>query len=147
MAKNRIILILVILVLIFAAIFYFFFFKKEKIEFRGETFTTGEGVITQTLSLSGDISGVDTENNFLMVKLIDGNEKIKVIVSDTTKFIKLEAPFSSENPPPAGTQFVPEKKEITISDFKEGDEVLVISKDDVSGKSEIDNVELVQILP
>ncbi len=145
MAKNKIIIILVILVLISVAVFCFFFVKEKKNKFEGESFTTGESAITQTFSLSGKVASIDVKNGFLTVKT--ANEEVKVIISDTTKLIKLEAPFSPDNPPPAGTQFVPEKKEINLSDFKEGDEVLVISQEDIGGKSEIDNVNLVQILP
>ena len=147
MSRNKIIIILVILVLILVAVFYFLFFKKEKAGFDGESFTTGEGVITETLSLIGEIASVNIENGFLTVKPIDGNEEVKVIISETTKLIKLEAPFSPDNPPPAGTQFTPKQKEIKLSDFEEGDEVLIIAGEDISNKSEIDNVNLVQILP
>ncbi|MBL7142314.1 MAG: hypothetical protein ISS83_01425 [Candidatus Pacebacteria bacterium] len=145
MPRNKIIIILVILVLISVMVFCFFFFKKEKAGFEGESFTTGEGVITETLSLAGKVSSIDIENGFLTIKTANG--EFKVIVSETTKLIKLEAPFSPDNSPPAGTEFVPEKKEIILSDFKEGDEVLVISQEDISGKNEINNVNLVQILP
>ena len=145
MSKNKIIIILIVLILISVAVFFFFFFQKEKTEFGGESFTTGEGIITQTLSFSGIVSSVDVENSFLTVKTV--NEEFKVVVSETTKLIELKAPFSPDNPPSAGTQFVPEKKEIILSDFEEGDEVLVISEEDIIGKSEINNVSLVQILP
>ena len=80
-----------------------------------------------------------------MVKPIGEDKEVKVIISDTTKLIKLEAPFSPDNPPPSGTQFVPEKKVITLYGFKEGDKVLIMAEEDVSGKSEINNVNLVQI--
>ena len=145
MSRNKVIAIVIVLIVIFAAIFYFFFFEKEK-EFEGESFVAEEGQALPNLSLLGRVLGVDSDNGFLTMMLADG-EEVKIIVSETTQLIKLEAPFEEDNVPPPGTQFVPEQTEAELSDFKEGAEILVISKEDISGKSEINNVELVQILP
>ena len=144
MSRNRIIVILIILVLIAVVVFYFFFDKKAS-EFEGESFTTGNAVPTQTFSFTGKISSVDIENNFLIVKT--NNEEVKIVISETSQLIKLGRPSSLGDNPPAGTQFVPEKTEINLSDFQEGERVLVISQENVKGKNEIENVSLVQILP
>src|SRR4030042_3648243 len=137
MSRNKIIIILIILVLIAALVFYFFFLKKEKTEFEGESFTTGENVNTEILSITGKVSSIDLENSFLIIKT--EKEEIKVIVSGTTKLLELKWPSSFNDNLPAGTQIVPEKKEISLSDFTEGKEVLVISLEDITGKSEINN--------
>ena len=145
MSRNKIIILVVVLILIAALVFYFFFLRKEKTEFEGENFTTGENTVVQILSFTGKISGIDLENSFLMVKT--DKEEIKVIVSETTKLLELNWPASFSKDLPAGTKVVPERKEISLSDFTEGKEVLVISEEDITGKSEINNVSLVQILP
>jgi len=145
MSRKKIITIVVILVLISVLIFYFFIFKKTKTEFEGESFITGESETIEKLSLIGNISNINVEDSFLMVKPINEDREVKVFISATTKLIKLEAPFSPDAPPPPGTQFVPEKKEITIYGFREGDNVLIMANQDITGKEEIDNVSLVQI--
>ena len=145
MSRKKLIIILIIVVLVTAIVLTFLWFEKEKNKFKGESFTTGEDVVTEQLSLIGKISTVNTENNFLMVMPVNTEREVKVIVSDAARLIKLEAPFLEDSPPPAGTQFVPGQKEITLSDFKEGDNVLVMTGEDITGKSEIDNVNFIQI--
>jgi len=140
--KNQIIIILVILLLIFGVIFYFTFFKKEKSKLGGEEEKTEE-----IFSLSGRVIAVNSENNFLIVKTMDKGTEVKVVVSKETKLIKLEAPFPEDKIPPPGTQFIPKEKEITLSDFKVGDEILVKTLKNIAGKKEFDDVEFIQILP
>jgi len=82
-----------------------------------------------------------------MVKPSGKEDQVKVILSDITKLIKLESPFSPENPPPPGTQFTPKQTEISLKDFKEGDEVFIETLKNIAGKNEFNNVELIQILP
>jgi hypothetical protein len=144
MKKNQIIIISVILFLIFCVIFYFGFLKER---FKGEGFKTGEEKTEEVFSVSGKIISVDVEQKILMVKPIDNEAEVKVIISDETKLIKLEAPFPEDEIPPPGTQYVPKEKEITLSDFKVGDEILVKTLKNIAGKREFNDVEFIQVLP
>ena len=145
MKKNQIIIISVILFLIFCVIFYLGFLKEK---FKGGSFETGEeGKIEEIFSLSGRVVNVNSEQKFLIVKLIDKETEVKVIISEETKLIKLEAPFPEDKIPPPGTQFTPKEKEITLADFKTGDEILVKTLKNIAGKNEFNDVEFIQILP
>ena len=144
MRKNHFIVIAIIIILILGGIVYFSFLLKEKAKFEGKSFKTGEGIIEEIFSLSGVVLSADGANNFLMVKPSGKEGEIKVILSETTKLIKLETPFSPENPPPPGTQFTPEQAEITLKDFKEGDEIFIKTTQNIAGKTEFDDVEFIQ---
>ena len=147
MKKNHFIVIAVIISLIIGGIVYFSFLLKEEVKFEGEKFKTGEGIVEEIFSLSGVVLSVDVANNFLMVKPVNQENEVKVILSDTTKLIELESPFSPENPPPPGTQFTPEQAEITLKDFKEGDEILIKTLKNIVGKTEFNDVDFIHILP
>ena len=147
MKKNQIVIITVISFLILGGIVYFSFLLKEKSQFKGATFKTSEGTVEEVFSLLAIVSSKNLENNFLMVKPSGKEDQVKVILSDITKLIKLESPFSPENPPPPGTQFTPKQTEISLKDFKEGDEVFIETLKNIAGKNEFNNVELIQILP
>ncbi len=88
--KNHFIVIAIIIILIIGGIVYFSFLLKEKVKFKGGEFKTGEGIIEEVFSLSGMVSSVDIENNFLMVKPAGAENEIKVILSDATQLIRLE---------------------------------------------------------
>lgn len=137
MTKNHFIAIVVILAV--GSVIYFSFFSKNK------TSPTGETMPEEIFSLSGTVSGVDAGNNFLTVK--SAERELKVIISENTQLINLAAPFNSKNPPKPGTQFTPKETEVTLGDFKVGDEVFVKTKENIAGKTELDSVELIQILP
>lgn len=147
MKKNYFIVIAIIIILIIGGIVYFSFLLKEKAKFEGKSFKTGEGIIEEVFSLSGMVLRVDIENNFLMVKPSGKEGQIKVILSETTKLIKLESSFSPENPPPPGTQFTPEQTEINLKDFKQGDDIFIKTLKNIAGKTEFDDVDFIQILP
>jgi len=101
----------------------------------------------EEFTMSGKVLSVDASKNFLILKPMGKETEVKVLLSPTTQLINLEAPFPQNNPPPPGTQFTPIKTGITINDFRQGDEVLVKSSNNLSGKKKIDHVEFVQILP
>jgi len=146
MKKNQIIILAVVIVLIFGGILGWALSQKTKIP-PGEGITPKEEEVKEVFSLSALVSSVDTENNFLMVKPSGKEGEIKVILSETTKLIKLESPFSSENPPEPGTQFTPKQTEIKISDFKAGDNIFIKTAENIAGKTEFDDVDFVHILP
>ena len=144
MNKNQTIIIIVAVVLIFGAVIGWGLVQKSKIseEGTGQEQTEAEEV----LSLSAIVSSVNTDNNFLMVKPAGQEQEVKVIISETTRLIKLEFPFDPNNPPEEGT-YTPEQTEIEISDFKAGDNIFIKAKEDVAGKTEFDSVDFIQILP
>ena len=144
MKKNQIIGILVAAVLIFGGIIGWSLIQKEKIP-SGEEVAQEEEV-EEAFSLSGVVSSVDVENNFLMVKPVNQEKDVKVIVSETTKLVKLELPFDPKNPPKEAT-FSPKQTEIEISDFETGDDVFIKTKTNIAGKSEFDDVDFIHIMP
>src|SRR4030043_2431305 len=113
MKKNQIIILSVVIVLIFGGIIGWTVFQKGKMSPEQEVF-----------SLSGTVSNVNVNNNYLMVKPDGAEKEIKVVLSDTTELIKLRLPFDPENPP-AETTFTPEETEIEISNFQAGDRVFI----------------------
>ena len=140
MKKNQIIILVVTLILIFGGIIGWAVFQKEKIPLK-------EVIGEEIFNLSAVVLSVDAGNNFLMVKPLGTEKEIKVILSDTTKLIRLEAPFDPDNPPPPGTQFTPEQTEITLEDFKKGDEIFIKTLKNIADKSEFNDVDFIQILP
>ena len=143
MKKNKIIVIAAVVVIIIGGIVGWGLFQGQKLK-------GGVASIQQSLEpqfgLSGVVSSVDTKDNFLMVKTADSEKEIKVMISETAKLIKLEYPFDPANPP-KNTTFTPEQKEVGLSDFKAGDSVFVKTKDNIAGKTKIDNVDFIHILP
>ncbi len=144
MNKNQTIIIIIAMVLIFGGIIGWGLVQKSNISKKG---TGQEQTETEeVLSLSAIVSSVDTANNFLMVIPAGQESDVKVILSETTKLIKLEFPFDPKNPPTGGT-FTPTQTEIKISGFKQGDNVFIKVKKDIAGKTEFDSVDFIQILP
>jgi len=144
MKKNQIIGILIAVVLIFGGIIGWSVFQKGKLTLEEEV--TPEGEVQELFSLSGTVSSVDVENNFLIVKPLEEEKEVKVILSETTSLIKLEFPFDPKNPPKEAT-FTPKETEIKISDFKVGDNVFIKTKTNIAKKTEFDNVDFIHILP
>ncbi len=146
--KQLIILAVVILILIFAGTFSWFLQQKTETSQKGEI--TGEQAkreeAQEVYSLSGVIASINVENNFLMVKPANQEKEVKVILSDSTKLIKLEFPFDPENPP-EGDTFTPKMTPITLEDLKVGDNLLVESAINIYGKDEFDSVSQIQVLP
>lgn len=138
MKKNQIIGIVVLVILIFGGIIGWALVQKSKIPLGEETAPAEE-----IFSLSAVVSSVDVENNFLMVKPVNQEKKVKVVLSETTKLIKLELPQEPEKE----VTFTPEQTEIEISDFKAGDTVFIKTKTNIAGKTEFDDVDFIHILP
>ncbi len=145
MKKNQIIILAVVIVLIFGGIIGWTLIQKGKLPVKEEV-TQKEEEVKELFSLSGIVSSVDVENNFLMVKPTGQEKEIKVVLSDATKLIKIEFPFDPKNPPKEAT-FTPEQTEIEISDFKAGDNVFIKTTENIAGKTEFDNVDFIHILP
>jgi len=143
MKKNQIIILVVVVVLILVGIIVWTMMPKGQVPPQEKV--TPEKV-EEVFSLSGVVSSVDVANNFLMVKPTGKENNVKVIISDTTKLIKLELPFDPAHPPAEAT-FTPKQTEITISGFKAGDSVFVKTTENIAGKTTFDNVDFIHILP
>ena len=144
MKKNQIIVLVIIVVLIFGGIIGWAVVQKGKIP-AGEV-TPEEEVLEEIFSFTATVLSVDAGNNFLMVKPAKEEKEIKVVLSDTTKLIRVEFPFDPTNPP-AEASFTPKQTEIEISDFEEGDNVFIKAIENIAGKTEFDNVDFIHILP
>ncbi len=144
MSKNQLVILIVIVVIIFGGIVGWGLIQKSKIPSGEETGEEEE--LEEVFSLSAVVTSIDAENNFLMVKPANQEEGIKVVLSETTKLIKLEFPFDPENPPKEAT-FTPKQTVIEISDFTQDDNVFIKSKENIAGKTEISNIDFVHILP
>lgn len=145
MKKNQIIILVVLVVLIFGGIIGWAVWQKGKLPSK-EGVTPEEAVEEEVFSLSATVLSVDAENNFLIVKPAGEEKEIKVVLSETTKLIKLEFPFDPKSPPKEAT-FTPKQTEIKISDFKEGDSIFIKTKINIVGKTEFDTVDFIHILP
>jgi len=143
MKKNQIIILVIVIVLIFGGIIAWSLVQKSKIP-TGEEVTPEE--VEEKFSFTATVLSVDAGGNFLMVKPVEEEKEIKVVLSDTTKLVKIEFPFDPKNPPKEAT-FTPKQTEIEISDFQEGDSVFIKAKENIAGKTEFDNVDFVHILP
>ncbi len=145
MNKNQTIIIIVVVVLIFGAVIgWEGLMKKSKISEEGTDQEQTE--VEEVLSLSATVSSADADNNFLMVKPAGQEQEVKVMISETTKLIRLGFPFDPKNPPKDAI-FTPEQTKIEISDFKTGDNIFIKVKEDIAGKTEFDGVDFIQILP
>jgi len=144
MKKNQIIILVVVIILIFGGIIGWALVQKSKIPVGEEV--TPEEEVEEVFSLSAVVLSVNAENNFLMVKPAGEEKEIRVVLSDTTKLIKLEFPFDPKNPPKEAT-FTPTQTEIKISDFKAGDNVFIKTTENIAGKTEFNNIDFIHILP
>lgn len=136
MSKNQIVILVVALVLILILIAGWIFCQKQKSATKQE----------EVLSLSGVVTGVNIDENFLTVKPSSQNIEVKVILLETSRLVRLEFPFDPKNPPKE-TTFTPQQKEIKLEDFEVGDNVFIKVKENIAGKTEFDNVDFVYILP
>ena len=142
--EESILYLLIILTIAVFVCFGFFYLLFQKIETEREKVVSelpGEGVF----SLSATVLSVDTKNNFLVVKTAEEKE-IKVILSKDTKLIRLEFPFDLQNSQEE-TVFTLKRTEIKISDLKEGDRVFIKALKDITGRTEFDNVDYIEVLP
>jgi len=145
MKKNQIVILIVVIVLIFGGVIGWALIQKAKIPSGKEAIQKKEE-LKEMYSMSAVVQSIDIENNFLIVKPANQEDNVKVVISETTKLIKLEFPFDPKNPPKEAT-FTPKQTEIELSDFKTGDNVFIKAKENVAGKSEFDNVDFIHILP
>lgn len=142
MFKNKAVILLIIIILFLIGSVVWVLVQKSKFLPSQEVEQNGG----EAFSLTVVVQSVDAENGFLMVKQLKEDRVLKVIVSETTSLIRLEYPFDLENIPQEGG-FTLKQTEIKISDFKADDNVFIKSKENIAGKTEIDRIDYVQILP
>jgi len=151
MKKNQIVLI-ILLVLICGFIIFWAISQKMSTSYE-------EAVITPTItpqttpetnkeiySFPAVVSGVNIVGNFLTVKpeKEEKEEKeIKIILSEETELTKLGLPSKL----PKEGVFIPTKTKIKISDIKVGDKIFVKAKSNITGKTEFDDIEYIQVFP
>ena len=134
MKKNQIIISTIIIILIFGGIIgWALILEREEILPIEEEIPTVEEEI---FGLTGWVSGVDTENNFLIIKSERNEKELKVFVSDDTELIKRDLPDDL----PENGYFIFQDKKIKLSDFKEGDYIAITTSENIAGKTEFNNV-------
>jgi len=134
MKKNQIIISTIIIILIFGGIIgWALILEREEILPIEEEIPTVEEEI---FGLTGWVSGVDTENNFLIIKSERNKKELKVFVSDDTELIKRDLPDDL----PENGYFIFQDKKIKLSDFKEGDYIAITTSENIAGKTEFNNV-------
>lgn len=98
----------------------------------------------EVFALTGQVLRINNENNFLIVKSArDRKELIRLNISDDTGLIKIELPEERSEE----GYIITEKTEINLSDFKEGDFVSIRSSENIIGKTELDQIISVNLLP
>lgn len=149
MSKTAIIVLVAVIVIVIGGIIVFNFVShKEKIA-PAEQAVSEENLVekqeaTEVTGLSATVLSVDVENNFLTVKPENQDKEIKVIISDGTEIIKLGFP---KDMPEHGGVFVPTEEKIDISGFNEGDQIYIRTTTNLAGKTELNDVEFIQVLP
>ena len=145
MQKNQTIILIVIVIIILGGLVGWLILQKSGLP-SGEEQIQEEETPAEVFSMSAVVSSVDASNDFLMVKPQNQEQEVKVMISADTQLIKLEFPFDPKNPP-AEAAFTPTQTEVELSDFKQGDNVFIKAKENIAGKSEFSNVDLIHILP
>lgn len=107
----------------------------------------GRGEVPQVLNMAAIVSSVDTQRNVVSVKAAEGGKEIKLYVSSDTEIIQLKFPFDPKNPPAKETTFTPQRIPVTIKDLEADDRVLVETRTSIYGKTEINDVTRIQVLP
>lgn len=143
LSKKILIILSIILILIVGIISWIIF---QEIEFppKGEVLEKEEAK-EKNLSLIANISKIDSRKNILIVKPLKEEQELKVILSKNTEIIKLEFPFSLSSP--TEKEFTLKRSKIKISQLKEGDTIFIKTNKDISGKTEFNNVDSIEVLP
>jgi len=145
--KIQLIILILVVVFIIGGVIYWFSLPKEKKEIppvKEEILEEEE--LPETFTLNAIILEINLKDNYLIVKPIEEEKEIKVILSEDTEITRLKFPFDPKNPPLKGT-FELEKKKISIEDLKVGDQILLETTTNIAGKNEFDDVIWLQVMP
>ena len=143
MKKNQTIVLAIIVIIVLGGLVVWSLVQKPEVPFEEEE---EEEELAEVFSMSGVVSSVDVASSFLMVKPANQEGEVKVLVSETTRLLKLEFPFDPKNPPSEAT-FTPIETDVELSDFQQGDNVFIKVMENIAGKSEFGNVDFIHILP
>ena len=101
-----------------------------------------EAPVAEVFSLSARVLSANVAEKFLMVKTIKEGKEVKVIISDSTKMIKLGDTGIKE---PDG-KTIPTQTSIDISGFQVNDSIYIKSKENIAGMSVVNNIDFIHIL-
>jgi uncharacterized protein YxeA len=144
LSLKKILIILTIVLILIAGIFSWFIFQKRKFP-PPKPFHKQEEVGERILSLMAKISKIDVDKNRLIVKPLNEEKEIKVILSEDTEIIKLGFPFNLFSP--SEKEFTLTKTKIKISQLKEGDTIFIKTSKSITDKTEFNNVDFIEVLP
>ena len=151
MSKNTIIVLGVVTAIIIGGAIVFIFLQKGKVvpveEPVSEESFVEEAAGPEVFSLSAIVLSVNSADNFLMVKPENEEKEIKVILNEETEITKLGVPSEVKESPKKGGVFIPTKKDIGISDILEGDKIFITTNTNIAGKTEFDDVKVIQVFP
>ena len=137
--------------LIVGGIIIFSFLQKGKVVFTEEPVSeesfVEETAGPETFSLSARVLSVDVTDNFLMVKPEKKETEIKVVLSEGTKIIKLGVPSDIEDMPKQGGVFIPTERDVKISEISKGDKIFITTNTNIAGKTEFNDVRMIQVFP
>ena len=91
--------------------------------------------------LTGTVSEINIDNNFFKINFTDKEEKIKIIVSEKTKFLALAIPEEHD------TVFTLVPTEIKFEELKEGMGVFIQSNSDITNKAVLEDIAFIEIMP
>jgi len=144
LSLKKILIILTIVLVLIAGTVSWLVFQKIKFPLQEHIYKpeeTGEKI----LSLMAKISKIDAGKNRLIVKPLNEEREIGVILSKDTEIIKLDFPFNLSSP--SEKEFTLKKTEIKISQLKEGDTIFIKTNKSIAGKTEFNNVNFIEVLP
>ena len=110
--------------------------KKEK-----SPFLENSPQEIRVFSLSAIITGIDSDNNFIMVEHPTKGKDIKVMLRSDSEIIRLDLLDNNEG------IIEPKPVKISINDLKPGNQAFIESDENIYQRSEFDGVIRIQILP
>lgn len=149
--KNQIVGILVAVVLVGGGIVYLVSRNGATLSSEAEKNAQQQQAAEQSanpvLNMAGVISQVDAEKKLVTINATEGAAEIKLSLAADTEIIQLKFPFDPANPPKGQATFTPERVPVEVSALKSGDRILIETKTSLSGKTEINDVVRIQVLP
>lgn len=142
--KNKIVLFaILILIIIVGVVIYFKKPKEQPPQITPTPSPTVKINNRESFGLAATILSVDTANKFIIVKPDKGGNDIKVILSGNTRIEKIKPPaLDPKNP---SKIIALEILSVKITDFKKDDSVFIKSSQNIIGKTEINNIDYIQI--
>jgi len=149
MSKDKIIILIVIILVIVAGIVAFNLLQKGKNApaepLSSEQSSGGnEQEVVQPFGFSAKVLSIDAKNSFLIVRPENTEDEVKLIVKEGTI---LERIINPKEMPEHGGVFTAAQEKVNISDFKNDDLIYLTTETDFSGKTEIDDIKTIRIIP